>query len=142
MTKESEQEQYNELLFYTLGHPDMAGFIHQHVVDAYAAQKADENTKPVSITFSLAGLHLFIDKNYSGRQVQQAHIKMSKNKKVLPAIILPFHRGNITISDVLRASPGQMRDIMIKKWCISVWEAYKDNHEIIAALVKNVLRDY
>jgi hypothetical protein len=33
----TNDELYNELAFYTLSHPDPA-FLHQHVVDAYAAQ--------------------------------------------------------------------------------------------------------
>jgi hypothetical protein len=42
----SEQQAYDELQCYTLGHSD-PGFIHQHVVDAWAAQHADERTKPI-----------------------------------------------------------------------------------------------
>jgi hypothetical protein len=56
-------EQYNELSYYTLGHPDKKYFIHQHLVDAYTAQKADENTKPIAITFDLVGLYLYVEKN-------------------------------------------------------------------------------
>ena len=45
--EESEAEQYNELSHYTLGHSNTIYFIHQHFVDAYMAQKANENTKPI-----------------------------------------------------------------------------------------------
>jgi hypothetical protein len=31
-------------------------FIHQYVVDAFAAQQADEQTKPMKLTFALVGL--------------------------------------------------------------------------------------
>jgi hypothetical protein len=136
MMEISDQDRFNELLYYTLGHPDMSYFIHQHVVDAYAAQKADGKTKPITIWFSLVGLHLFIDKNYSGRQVQLAHLKLSKNKKSIPTFNLPKRRGMITISNVLAKKPGLERDLMIKKWCISVWKAYKDSHDTVANLVK------
>ena len=81
MTSNDRDVKFNELIFYTLGHPDMAYFIHQHVVDAYTAQNADEKTKPIAITFALAGLYLYVEMKYSGRQVQLAHIQMSKNKK-------------------------------------------------------------
>ena len=37
---------YQALCAYTLGLRD-ARFIHQHVVDAYMAQHADERTKPI-----------------------------------------------------------------------------------------------
>jgi len=47
-----EQEKYYELSCYTLAHPDPQ-FIHQHVVDAFMAQTADQNTKSIGITFAL-----------------------------------------------------------------------------------------
>ncbi len=52
------QEQYHELSFYTLAHTGKT-FIHQHIVDAYAAQAADAKTKSITIFFALAGLYLF-----------------------------------------------------------------------------------
>jgi putative acetyltransferase len=53
----SEQEQYHELACYTLAHPD-PGFIHQNIVDAFAAQTATEADKPIKIAFALVGLYL------------------------------------------------------------------------------------
>lgn len=50
----SEPAAYDELQAYTLAHGDPA-FIHQHVVDAWAAQHADEETKPIALTFALVG---------------------------------------------------------------------------------------
>src|SRR5688572_7447585 len=97
----SPKDKFNELSYYTLDHPDTSYFIHQHIVDAYTAQSVDENTKPISITFSLVGLYLYVEKNYSGRQVQQAHMKLSQNKKVWPEFQIPTHKGDITISNVL-----------------------------------------
>jgi hypothetical protein len=137
--KKSDQDLYYELTYYTLGHPDKNYFIHQHIVDCYTAQKADDNTKPIAITYALAGLYLYIEKNYSGRQVQMAHIQMSKNKKVLPTIKLPKNRGEITILKVLETPPGIERDFMIKKWCISVWHAYEDCHDTIATYANSLL---
>lgn len=135
----SDHEQYNELLYYTLSHPDIEYFIHQYVVDAYTAQTADISTKPIAITFALVGLYLFIEKNYSGKKVQRAHMQMAKNKKKWPEIKIPEQKGNITIKNVLSASPGLERDSMTKSWCVSVWQAYENSHEIIASLVKTEL---
>jgi hypothetical protein len=133
--KKSDQDLYNELVYYTLDHPDKIYFIHQHVVDAYTAQKADDNTKPIAIIFALAGLYLYVERSYTGKQVQNAHIRMSKNKKIWPAINLPQKRGEITISKVLDAAPGRKRDFMIKSWCNSVWQAFEGSHISIASLV-------
>ena len=42
----------------TLGDPE---FIHQHVVDAFAAQDANLGDKPIRLTFALVGLYLLIE---------------------------------------------------------------------------------
>jgi hypothetical protein len=131
----NSEQQYNELSYYTLAHQDMS-FIHQHIVDAYTAQTADERTKSITITFSLAGLFLYIEKGYTGRQVQQFHMIMAKNKRAWPAFVLPAKRGEINVSHVLAISPGPGRDKMIHQWCVSVWEAFKDNRKTIEDLIK------
>ena len=136
--EKSEQEKYYELTYYTLSHPDKA-FIHQHVVDAFAAQTANETNKPMALTFALVGLYLQLEKNYTGRQVQLAHMQMAKNKKPWPRFILPKQRGDITVSDVLALAPGSERDAMINKWCASVWEAYRESRQTVIDLAKTEL---
>jgi Family of unknown function (DUF5946) len=132
----SSQDKFYELSYYTLAHPDKVYFIHQHIVDAYQAQTADQNTKAIGLTFALVGLYLYLEKKYTGKQVQQAHTRLSQNKKAWPEFELPIQRGEITVADVLMASPGQKRDVMIKEWCKSVWHAFENSHGAIAALVK------
>ena len=136
----SGEEQFNELSFYTLAHSGIT-FIHQHIVDAKIAQTADISTKPISIVFSLVGLYLCVEKNYTGRQVQQIHMQMVKIKNSLPDIMLPERRGAITISDVLASRPGNARDEMIHKWCASVWEAYQDSREKIMSVTQKFIRN-
>ena len=51
-----EQEQFDQLCFYTLAKQD-GPFIHQHVVDAFAAQHADQDSKPIGVAFALIGLY-------------------------------------------------------------------------------------
>src|SRR6476661_5708645 len=105
----SNRDAYHELCGYTLthGHPS---FIHQHVVDAFAAQEADEHTKPIALTFALAGLYLHGEKGLSGRQVQLAHMKMAQRKRQWPTFSLPRERGTITAADVVKVGPGIERD--------------------------------
>ncbi len=116
-------DKYHELSFYTLSLQDK-DFTHQHIVDAYAAQTADKDTKPITLFFSLAGLYLLIEKNYSGRQVQQAHQTMAAKTKAFIQIALPENRGEISVSDVAAVPEGPERILMIKQWCASVWSAY------------------
>ncbi len=134
----TEQELYNELACYTLSLSDPE-FIHQHIVDTFCAQNADEKTKPIAICFALAGLYLYLKKNYTGRQVQLAHVQMAKKRKKWPALEQPPFRGDVTVADVLKAAPVNERKEMIRKWCQSVWEAYSQSHDIVIALVNTAL---
>ncbi|MGA9585043.1 MAG: DUF5946 family protein [Terracidiphilus sp.] len=133
-----DDDLYNELAFYTLGHPDPA-FIHQLVVDAYAAQNADEVTKPIAVVFSLIGLYLHLEKGFTGKQVQRAHMQLAKwpNNWTKPS--LPAARGAIRIQDVLAAEPGPDRDAMIERWCASVWESWRGSRAQIAGLTRKYL---
>jgi len=133
-----EQEQYYELSYYTLAHPDPR-FIHQHIVDAFAAQTANQDTKRIAITFALIGLYLFLEKNYTGKQVQLAHMRLATHKREWPKFDLPESRGEIRVADVLSEPAGEKRDAMIHSWCASVWQAYRENHQQVAALVSNYL---
>lgn len=130
---------FHELTFYTLAHPDQLYFIHQHAVDAYQAQNASVETRPITLIFSLIGLCLYVEMNYTGRQVQQAHMKLSRSKRPWPDIQLPEFRGEIAVSDVLKADPGEARDLMIKDWCVCVWNAYESSHGIVAELIDEAL---
>lgn len=53
----AEEHAYYQLQCYTLAHGD-SGFIQQHVVDAWTAQHADEDTKPIALAFARVGLQL------------------------------------------------------------------------------------
>jgi Family of unknown function (DUF5946) len=123
-------ENYNELAYYTLGLQD-ACFIHQYIVDAYTAQTATEDTKAISLTFALISLYLYIEKKYTGKEVQQFHTLMSTDKIIWPNIKLPEKRGEITIVTVLNANEGDERNNMIKTWCDSVWNAFVESHSEI-----------
>jgi hypothetical protein len=135
LTPESPQAALHALMFYTLAHPNQAYFIHQHVVDAYAAQYAEPNGKPVELTFALVGLYLFLEKGYTGRRVQLAHMQLAKTGNTWPRFALPEVRGSIKVEDVLQADPGTARDEMITAWCRSVWEAYRECHAPVKQLL-------
>jgi len=138
MALQSDQEAYNELSCYTLTHGDPC-FIHQYIVDAYAAQHADEKSKPITVAFALIGLYLHIEKHYSGKEVQKAHMQLAKKKRHWPVFNLPEHRGNIGVSDVLRAEVGPERDSAINEWSASVWEAWSESHTKVAEFVQSDL---
>lgn len=130
-----ESPAFHEVMFYTLQHADQAYFIHQYAVDAFTAQTANKETKPIALIFALAGLYLFLERGYSGRQVQLAHMHMAKNKQPWPQITLPSERGTITVETVLAQEPGPERDSMISRWCIEVWSTFQASHSTMAQLV-------
>jgi len=133
-----QDDLYNELAYYTLAHPDPA-FLHQLVVDAYAAQTADDSTKPIAIAFSLIGLYLHLEKRYTGKQVQKAHMLLAKWPNTWPKFPLPVQRGEIQIQHVLAAEAGPVRDAMIDKWCVSVWDSWRDSRPAIIAIAEKYL---
>lgn len=124
---------YDEVYLYTMGRP---GFILQHVVDAFAVQTATPGSKPIAVVFGLIGLYLHVEKQFSGRQVQEAHIKLGRRKREWPSVHLPDDRGGMTVVDVRAASAGPDRDRAIDDWCRSVWTAFGANHQTIVALLR------
>lgn len=130
-----EEEAYHELCAYTLTHGDPT-FIHQHVVDAWAAQRAHAGTKPIGIFFALTGLYLHVERGLTGREVQRAHMALSRRPEPWPVTRLPAARGAITATDVLAVPAGPPRDAEISRWAASVWEAYAENRETVDTFLR------
>jgi hypothetical protein len=136
---ESQDPHYHELSYYTLAHPDPA-FLHQNIVDAYTAQNASESTKPIAVIYSLIGLYLHVEKNFTGKQVQRAHMKMAQTRRPWVSPPMPKERGAITVREVLAAPEGPSRDGMIHQWCASVWNAWGESRDQIADLAARELQ--
>jgi hypothetical protein len=134
----TDQEIYNELSFYTLGLGDEA-FLHQNIVDAYAAQHVDEQTKPIRTVFALIGLYLTLEKGFTGKQVQQMHMRLAKQRKQWPKLSPPEATLSITVADVLAAAPGEARDHAIRDWCAAVWKTWQPQRNIIVKLTRDEL---
>ena len=131
----AEQEAYDLLCAYTLTRGD-ATFIHQHVVDAFAAQHADATSKPIKVAFALVGLYLLVEKQFSGRQIQLTHMRLARHRRPWPTFVLPTNCGSMTAVDVMAARAGSERDDAIRAWCASVWAAYAGSREVVAALLR------
>jgi hypothetical protein len=131
----AEEDAYHALCGHTLGRGDQE-FIHKLVVDAYAAQHADERTKPIGLTFALVGLYLAVEKGYTGREVQRVHMRPGRRRRSWPPLVLPSERGSMTASDVLAAAPGPGRDAAIHAWCASVWEAHAGSRGQVVELLR------
>jgi hypothetical protein len=131
----AEQEAYHELSAYTLSLGDRT-FLHQHVVDAWAAQHASVESKPIGVFFALVGLYLHVERSFTGREVQRAHMQLARRKEPWPVGALPAARGNVTALDVLAAPEGAARDAMIELWARSVWEAHAESRELVIEVLR------
>ncbi len=133
-----DQDLYNRLAVYTLelGDPE---FIHQHIVDAYAVQHAEAGTKPIAIVFGLIGLYLYVEKDFTGRQVQRAHMQLSRHRRQWVAPPIPKRRATIGVADVVAASPGLERQAMIHRWCEAVWQDWQSSRDEIVRLAHQEL---
>lgn len=129
-----EEAAYHELSAYTMAHGD-SRFIHQHVVDAWGAQSATADGKPIRLIFSLAGLYLHLERGRSGRDVQMIHVQMGRRKREWPRLDLPADRGAVSAVDVMRAAAGPERDAAIEDWCRSVWNAFKQHRDAIVLIL-------
>lgn len=131
----AEQDAYDELCCYTLAHREPT-FVHQHVVDAFAAQQASAETKPIQVAFALVGLYLHLERGLTGREVQRVHMTLAKRSRTWPTFALPASRGAITAVDVMAAPEGSQRDRAIDAWCASVWDACRANEPAVSALLE------
>ena len=134
----SDQDLFHELSFYTLELRDPE-FIHQHIVDAYAVQHAGPGSKPIAIVFGLIGLYLYLEKNFTGRQVQRAHMQLARYRRPWVAPLIPEQHAAIGVAEVLSAPPGAERNAMIRRWCEAVWQDWTPARPQIAALAQSEL---
>ncbi len=131
----TDEDAYHEICAYTLTLGD-AAFIHQHVVDAWAAQQATSASKPITVCFAVLGLYLHAEHGFTGREVQLAHMHLARAPEAWPVGPLPSARGDITAPQVLAAPPGAARDAMISAWAGAVWSAYLDHRPAIDAMLR------
>lgn len=134
----SDEELFHELLAYTVSLMDRA-FIHQHVVDAYAVQHAATAEKPISIVFGMIGLYLHVEKNFTGREVQKAHMRLANRRKQWFWPAVPERRANIEVCDVLAIAPGPERDAKIHEWAAAVWDTCQAARQSIVELAATEL---
>lgn len=124
---------YGELTAYTLSLADI-DFIHQLAVDTYTAQHAGVAIKPIALTFALVGLYLAFEHNYTGRQVQKAHMLLAATPKQWPSLRLPEEKASLTIFDVL-ITPEYARNDMLRQWGRAVWMIWGSEQTKVAEFV-------
>ncbi|HZD60713.1 MAG TPA: DUF5946 family protein [Anaerolineae bacterium] len=129
---------YSELSYYTLSLQDTE-FIHQLIVDTYAAQHSGKSMRPITTAFALIGLYLTFERGFTGRQVQKAHMLLAQKTKNWPHFNPPRAKASLTVLDVIYTSPGQARNEMIGKWGKSVWDVWEPEQKKIKGLAEAYL---
>jgi hypothetical protein len=138
MNTDALDRAYQELCAYTLVHGGPE-FIHQHVIDAHTAQRADQASKPIALAFALVGLYLHVERGVSGRDVQRVHMKLARARHTWPTFDVPPVPAALTVIDVVAAPPGPQRDAAIHRWCESVWEAWRGSRARVLNLLASEL---
>jgi hypothetical protein len=119
---------------YTLTLGDLE-FIHQLVVDAYAASHVGPAAKPIQPVFAVVGLYLVNEHGYTGRQVQLAHLRMARRPEQWPRLERPEARASMTVWDVLQ-TPTSVRQAAIKQWSAAVWQTWRPRREDVERLAR------
>jgi hypothetical protein len=127
-----------DLTCYTIAKQDPA-FIHQYAVDAYGAQHGGGSTRPITVVFALIGLCLALEKGYTGKEVQEAHMRIARVYRVWPRLTPPERPAELTVVDVLREETDERKDAMIREWSASVWQSWEDQHPWIRDTTDNLL---
>ena len=131
-------EKYYELTYWTLAQHD-GRFIHQHAVDTYEAQHPGGRTRPITVAFGLIGLHLALEKGYTGRQVQLAHMKIAERRREWPVLELPKARAELNVIDVLNAGTDAEKERMLTPWSESVWKIWEHRHTWVRETTQEML---
>ena len=126
-----------ELTYYTLALGDPF-FIQQVVVDTHAAQHAGPGVKPISTFFALAGLYLFFERDFTGRQVQRVHMELARGRKEWPRFDRPELGATMTVQDVV-LTPDDEKQAAILNWARAVWGVWKEEQGRIASLLNECL---
>jgi hypothetical protein len=129
---------FSDLSCYSVSKRD-AEFIHQYAVDTYEAQHAGGKTRNITVVFGLIGLYLALEKSYTGKQVQRAHVQIARVRKDWPRLDPPLRPAAITVLDVLGVSDGPDKDALIRRWMEAVWESWADRQEWVRETTDSLL---
>jgi hypothetical protein len=129
---------FSDLSCYTVAKQDPS-FIHQHAVDAYEAQHAGGKTRNITVVFGLIGLYLALEKGYTGKQVQQAHLQIARVRKNWPRLEPPTRPAFLTVLDVQKIPDSPEKDAMIRRWMSAVWENWADRQAWVRETTEEVL---
>lgn len=133
-----------EILGYEFQHPVMLRY-HQLTVDAYGAQHAGEGAPPIRVAYSLAGLWLAIEHEFSAEDVRAVHRRMGHPGPTWPVFEPPRPpRSWLTALDVAEAGVRQHsvggHARAAGQWAESVWSVWLEAVPGVDDAVEGMLR--
>ena len=134
---------YGEVAGFELAHPELVGRFHQLTVDAYGAQHGGIDGRGIRIAYSLVGLHLTLDRGWTGLEVRRAHQAMGRPQPSWPAFLRPADVWTLTVLDValagVRTGAVGGHAAAVERWAAAVWAGWAPRHVEIAALAGRVV---
>jgi hypothetical protein len=130
---------YGEVAGYESQRVVALGRWHQLLVDAYAAQHAGDRSPRIGPAFALIGLHLTLDRGWTGLEVRDAHQRLASEHRHWPAFVAPASRGELTIVDVALAATPEEHVERLHAWAADVWAAWRPAHDAVRELVRTRL---
>ena len=119
------------------------GRFHQLTVDAYGAQHSGGDGRGIRIAYSLVGLHLALDRGWTGLEVRRAHQAMGRPQPSWPAFLRPTDVATLTVLDValagVRADAVAGHAAAVERWAVAVWAGWAQRHPEIAALAARLV---
>jgi uncharacterized protein DUF5946 len=135
---------HGEVEGFELAHAQLVARFHQLTVDAYGAQHSGGDGRGIRIAYSLVGLHLALDRGWSGVAVREAHQRMGRPQPSWPAFVRPSDVGSLTVLDVAlagtRAGSVSGHADAVQRWAAAVWAAWAPRHAEVASLTDRVVR--
>jgi len=112
-------------------------FIQQMSIDTYEAQHAGGTTKNIAGAFGLIGLYLSLEKGFSGKEVQRAHMDLANRSKEWPRFGPSPSKWKMTVKNVVDAGPKKSKK-MIHLWAKATWKEWEFEKERIIGLMNKV----
>jgi hypothetical protein len=117
---------YGEVTGPAMSDPELAGW-HQLTVDTYAAQHPLAGANPIRTAFALIGLHLALDRGWTGVQVRDAHKRLADGGGPWPVFARPAALDGTrrSIGGVYAAPTASAHVRMLHDWAEEVWAAWR-----------------
>lgn len=107
--------------------------IHRLTADTYAAQHVGSRSRKSvqSVAVHLLGLYLALERGVEPHRISQEIGRLVADPSAFRWLDPPAPLGQTTIVDVSEATSLRDHTSRVRRWALSVWEAWSDHHPTI-----------